>query len=160
MSMGYTRLLVLVLLLAVVVAGCDPTTGMPGQKATMGGLGGAAAGGLLGAAAGGSGAGIAAGVLLGGLLGGVVGDRLDAADRQAAQQAAGRALETAPAGRSVAWTNPDSGHAGTVTPTRTYHTAQGQYCREYQQTVRMDGQQQRAYGTACCQPDGSWKAVH
>ena len=55
MTMRYKGPLVLVMLLAVVLAGCDPTTGMPGQKATVGGLGGAAAGGLLGAAAGGSG---------------------------------------------------------------------------------------------------------
>jgi surface antigen len=160
MTIRYKRPLVLVMLLAVVVAGCDPTTGMPGQKATVGGLGGAAAGGLLGAAAGGSGAGIAAGVILGGLIGGVIGDRLDAADRQAAQQAAVRALETAPSGRRVAWHNPDSGHAGTVTPTRTYQTAPGQYCRKYQQTISIDGQQHRASGTACRQPDGSWQAVN
>jgi hypothetical protein len=41
MPMGYKRPLVRVILLAVVLAGCDPTTGMPGQKATIGGLGGA-----------------------------------------------------------------------------------------------------------------------
>ena len=115
---------------------------------------------LLGAVAGGSGAGIAAGVILGGLIGGVIGDRLDAADRQAAYQAAVRALETAPSGRNVTWHNPDSGHAGTVTPTRTYQTAPGQYCREYPQTISIDGQQHRASGTACRQPDGSWKAVN
>ncbi len=161
MTMRYKRPLVLGMLLAVVLAGCDPTTGMPGQKATVGGLGGAAAGGLLGAAAGGSGAGIAAGVILGGLIGGAIGDRMDAADQQAAHQAAVRALETAPSGRNVTWHNPDSGHLGTVTPTRTYQkTAHGQYCREYQQTISIDGQQHRASGTACRQPDGSWQAVN
>jgi surface antigen len=160
MTMGYKRPLVLVMLLAVVLAGCDPTTGMPGPKATVGGLGGAAAGGLLAAAVGGSPAGIAAGVLLGGLIGGAIGDRLDAKDREAANQAAAQALETSPAGTSVAWKNPDSGRSGTVTPTRTYQTASGQYCREYQQTVIIDGQQHQAYGTACRQPDGSWKIVN
>jgi hypothetical protein len=66
MSMRSTCPLVLVLLLAVVVAGCDPTTGMPGQKATLGGLGGAAAGGLLGAAAGTAGQGSRRGSCSGG----------------------------------------------------------------------------------------------
>jgi surface antigen len=85
---------------------------------------------------------------------------MDAADRREAQQAAVRALETAPSGSSVTWRNPDSGHSGAVTPTRTYQTASGQYCREYQQTVTVDGQQNRAYGTACRQSDGSWKIVN
>ena len=31
------------------------------------------------------------------------------------------------------------------------------YCREYQHTVTIDGKQEKAYGTACRQPDGSWK---
>jgi surface antigen len=31
------------------------------------------------------------------------------------------------------------------------------YCREYQQTVRVGGQYQSSYGTACMQPDGSWE---
>jgi surface antigen len=160
MTRGYTRPLALVMLLAMVLAGCDPTTGMPGTKATVGGLGGATAGGLLAAAVGGSPAGIAAGVLLGGLVGGAIGDRLDAKDRQAANQAAVHALEQTPSGTSVAWQNPDSGHAGTVTPTRTYQTASGQYCREYQQAITIDGQQHRSYGTACRQPDGSWKIAN
>ena len=159
MTIRYKRPLALVLL-AAVLAGCDPTTGMVGPKATVGGLGGAAAGGLLAAGVGGSPAGIAAGVILGGLIGGAIGDRMDAADRREAQQAATRALETAPAGSSVAWRNPDSGNSGAITPTRTYQAASGQYCREYQQTITIDGQQHRAYGTACRQPDGSWQVVN
>jgi hypothetical protein len=34
MTVGYKRPLVLVMLLAVVLAGCDPSTGMPGPKTT------------------------------------------------------------------------------------------------------------------------------
>ena len=33
-------------------------------------------------------------------------------------------------------------------------------CREFQQTIMIGGQPQRAYGTACHQPDGTWKIVH
>ncbi|HEV7734081.1 MAG TPA: RT0821/Lpp0805 family surface protein [Candidatus Binatia bacterium] len=145
--------LVPVLLLATLLASCGPV----GTKTAIGGLGGAAAGGLIGAAAGGGGKGIAAGVILGGLLGGAVGNYLDQRDRQLQQQAEMKALESAPSGTTTAWKNPDSGNQGTVTPKRTYQTASGQYCREYQQTVTVGGKKQNAYGTACRQPDGSWK---
>jgi len=30
-------------------------------------------------------------------------------------------------------------------------------CREYQATTTIDGQPQQIHGTACRQPDGSWK---
>lgn len=128
-----------------------------GPKGTVGALGGAAAGGLLGSVLGGGAAGIAAGVLMGGLLGGAVGDSMDQADRRYAAQTANRSLETVPTGGSSGWNNPDNGHSGTFTPTRTYQTRSGQYCREYQQTVTVGGRQQSAYGTACRMQDGSWQ---
>jgi surface antigen len=158
-AMTVTRkwILVPVVLLALLIAGCETT---PGPKATIGGLGGATAGGLIGAAAGGGAAGIAAGVILGGLVGGAIGDRMDAADRRAANEAAARALETVPSGSTTSWRNPDSGNSGSITPTHTYQTAGGQYCREYQQTITVGGQQEKSYGTACRQPDGSWRIVN
>jgi surface antigen len=85
---------------------------------------------------------------------------LDAADKKRAQEAASRALESAPSGTAVAWNNPDSGNSGTVTPTHTYQTASGQYCREYQQKIVVGGETHQAHGTACRQPDGSWKVVN
>jgi surface antigen len=140
--------------------GCGPngTSGI-GTKTAIGGLGGAAAGGLIGAAAGGGAAGIAAGVLVGGLLGGAVGNYLDQRDKQLAQNAAHQALEKTPSGTTTTWQNPDNGHSGTVTPKRTYQAANGQYCREYTQTVTIGGKPQTSYGTACRQPDGQWKIV-
>lgn len=33
------------------------------------------------------------------------------------------------------------------------------YCREYTRTVTIGNRQEVAYGTACYQPDGSWKIV-
>jgi surface antigen len=81
---------------------------------------------------------------------------LDERDKRLAAEATQRALETARSGQHVAWTNPDSGHSGTVVPVRTYE-AQGTYCREFQQTVTIQGKQERAYGTACRQPDGNWR---
>ncbi len=35
----------------------------------------------------------------------------------------------------------------------------GEYCREYQKTIRVGGQIESGYGTACLQPDGSWMIV-
>jgi hypothetical protein len=33
------------------------------------------------------------------------------------------------------------------------------YCREYQTTTMVGGELKPSYGTACQQPDGSWKIV-
>ena len=75
--------------------------------------------------------------------------------RQAEQQA-----HSAPIGDRIVWNNPDSGNSGTVTPVREGTNANsGAYCREYQTTVTVGGRDQEAYGTACQQPDGSWKVV-
>jgi len=144
-------------LLAFLLAACETVRDNP--KAMLGGATGAAAGGLIGAAAGGGAAGIVGGVLLGGLLGGAIGNALDQRDKKMAAEAAQRSFENSQTGATTEWRNPDSGHSGTITPTRTYQDASGQYCREYQQTVTVGGESQQAYGTACRQPDGSWKVV-
>lgn len=41
-----------------------------------------------------------------------------------------------------------------------YRAPNGQYCREYQAEIRVDGAPQPSYGTACLQPDGSWRVVN
>lgn len=33
------------------------------------------------------------------------------------------------------------------------------YCREFTQQVRINGRMQESYGTACLQPDGSWRVA-
>ena len=145
-----------VLLAVVMLASCATVQENP--KTAIGGLGGATVGGLIAAAAGGGGAAIAAGVIGGALLGGFAGNLLDQRDKKMAADSAARALESTPSGQTVAWNNPDSGNSGTVTPVRTYQSG-GTYCREYQQTVTIGGKQEQTYGTACRQPDGSWKIV-
>ncbi len=47
-----------------------------------------------------------------------------------------------------------------LTPVRTYQSVGGTSCRERQQSVTIDGKPERTYGTACRQPDGSWKVVN
>jgi len=148
----------LVTLVAILTTGCATMEANP--KTTIGAVGGGTVGGLIAAAAGGNPAAIAASVIGGMLIGGMVGNLLDQRDKQMAAEAAHRAMETAPTGKPVAWQNPDSGHSGTVTPTKTYQTANGNYCRDYQAAVVIDGKQERATGTACRQPDGSWRVVN
>jgi len=149
-----TAFIALVAAISLLV-GCANT----GAKTGIGAAGGAAAGGLIGAAAGGGATGIIGGVLLGGLLGGAVGNALDQRDARLAQEANQQAFENAQTGSSTQWRNPDSGHSGTVTPTRTFENASGQPCREFQQTITVGGQTEQAYGTACRQADGTWRVV-
>jgi len=145
--------------LAAVLAGCTPYD--YGPRETIGGLGGAALGGLLGSQFGsGSGklAATGAGVLIGGLLGSSIGRSMDDADRARANDAVLRA-QNAPVGETIAWNNPQSGNYGTVTPLRDGTSASGQYCREFQQTITIGGRREQGYGTACQQPDGTWRIV-
>jgi surface antigen len=134
-----------------------------GPKETVGTLIGAGVGGLLGSTIGsGSGqlAAVAGGTLLGAFLGREIGASLDRADQAYADRTAQESLENSPSGQTSTWSNPDSGHSGTFTPQPAYPTASGEYCREYQQTVTVGGETQEAYGTACRQPDGTWKIVN
>ena len=131
------------------------------KKETMGTIGGAVIGGVLGSkVGGGSGKGIAIGIgtLLGAMAGSSIGQSLDNADMQYYNSTSQRALEVAPVGQQTTWRNPDSGNYGTVTPTRTYQD-NGQYCREYNQTITVGGKTEKAYGQACRQQDGSWKVI-
>lgn len=133
-----------------------------GQKQVGGTLLGGAGGALLGSQIGG-GTGqliaVAVGTLAGAMVGSEVGKSLDRADQTAMANAERRA-HSAPVGETITWNNPDSGHRGTVTPVRDgYNQNTGAYCREYQTTVTVGGKQEQAYGTACQQPDGSWKVV-
>lgn len=158
MSEGLAKGAAVIALVAILLTGCAMIDQNP--KTAIGAAGGGTLGGLIAAAAGGSPTAIAASVIGGILVGGVVGNLLDERDKRLAAEAGQRALETAPSGHAVAWANPDSGHSGTVTPTKTYQTASGTYCREYQTTVVIEGKQDKAHGTACRQADGSWKIVN
>ena len=85
-----------------------------------------------------------------------IGKSMDENDQRMAEDTAQRSLETAPTGTSSTWSNPDSGHRGSVTPVRTYRDANNQDCRDYESTVYIDGRAETATGEACRQPDGSW----
>jgi surface antigen len=115
---------------------------------------GATAGGLLASeVSGGDAHAVVGGVLLGALLGGAIGDAMDGVDRGCV----GQVLEHAPPSETVTWRNPNENADYAVTPTNTYQTETGRYCREFTTTVTIDGREEVAYGTACRQPDGSWE---
>ncbi len=38
--------------------------------------------------------------------------------------------------------------------------AEEEYCREYQANTSVGGKKAKSYGTACRQPDGSWKIMN
>ncbi len=143
---------------ALIIAACEDA----GKKETAGTVVGGVAGAVLGSQVGkGSGQIIATavGTLAGAMIGSEIGKSLDRAD-QLAMAEAERKAHAAPIVEKIVWNNPDSGHSGSVTPLRDGRNAQtNAYCREYQTTVVIDGREQSAFGTACQQPDGSWKVV-
>ena len=148
---------VLTMASAVLLSACLQDVG---PKEGIGAAVGAAIGGIAGAQVG-DGTGqlvaVGAGVLLGALVGSEIGQSLDKADQLYAAQAYDEAIDASPTGTTTSWANPDSGNSGTYTPTQTYQTESGQYCREFQQTITVGGETQDAYGTACRQPDGTWQ---
>ncbi len=152
------KIMLPVLASAVLLSGCSKDNPNQTMGTLIGGAGGAAVGSLFGKGSGQL-VGVAVGTLAGAYLGSQIGKDMDEKDKQQAAATAQHNLETAKTGQSSSWHNPDTGHSGTVTPTKTYQKSSGEYCREYQQTVTVGGKTENAYGTACRQPDGFWKVV-
>lgn len=144
-------------LLCLLLAGCSGSY----SKQDTGAIIGATAGAILGSTIGrGSGraAATAVGLIFGAMVGESVGKSLDRADRIALGGAERRA-KIAPIGETITWNNPESGNHGTIIPVREGQSERGEYCREFQQTVIIGGKEEKAYGTACRQPDGSWRVL-
>ena len=147
------------LVFVLIIAGC--ATSSYSERQTSGGLLGAALGGLLGAQFG-SGAGqlasVGIGVLVGALVGSDIGQSMDEVDYMRANQAVNRS-KSVPLGEEIIWNHPDSGHYGSITPTRDGYTQSGRYCREFFQTITIDGRTEDAHGIACREPDGTWRLL-
>ena len=128
-------------------------------KQDVGTLTGGVAGGLLGSQFGG-GSGkllaVGAGALAGAFIGGAIGKNMDETDKLKMNQA----LESNQVGQPAYWQNQKTGTNYTVVPTRNVTVDGNQYCREYRSTANVAGKNQQVYGTACRQPDGSWKVVN
>ncbi len=126
-----------------------------GEQEQSGMIIGGVLGGLLGSQVGrgdGRTAAIIIGTLAGTAIGGSIGQSMDETDRMKTNHS----LETVRTGVPSRWQNPDTGNSYTVTPTNTYET-EGAPCREYTIDATIGGKQEEVYGTACRQPDGSWK---
>ena len=134
----------------ILVNGCE-TTSHAQQGEVLGGI----IGGVVGAQVGegrGRTAAIIIGTLAGTMIGRHIGQSMDDTDRLMAAMA----LNDSRSGESTTWVNPDTGHAYTLTPTRTYEENTGP-CREFQLDATVGGRtDQDVYGTACLQADGSW----
>ncbi len=144
----------------VSLSGCE-TGQFNGTKQTVGTGVGAVIGGYLGSKVGGGSGQLwatGAGALLGALAGSEVGKSLDKADLMYANKAQSRA-HTAPIGETITWNNPDSGHSGSIVPTKDGYSNSGNYCREYRQTIIIDGKEEVGYGTACQLSDGTWEII-
>lgn len=84
---------------------------------------------------------------------------LSTVDQRVANESFQAALEYNTSGIAANWHNPDANIYGMTIPVKTLQTATGQPCREFQQAIIIDNREQRGYGTACRQPDGSWQIV-
>ncbi len=131
-------------------------------KQTGGAVLGGIAGGVLGSTIGkgrGTIVAIIAGTVLGSLLGGAIGKQLDERDKLLMARTTQSTLETGSSGRTSEWRNPDTGHRGTITPQPAYKSSSGQDCREFTQTIFVGGKSETVKGTACRNPDGTWRII-
>ena len=153
-----TKIFIAVLIVSGSLSGCVEMRKNP--KQSIGTIMGAGAGALLGSQIGagkGKLAAVAIGALGGAFLGSEIGKTMDEVDRQKAAMAQRSTLEHNKTGVSSSWKNPDNGNQGTITPTRTF-SQNGQYCREYEHQVTIDGRSEILTGTACRHKDGTWRA--
>ncbi len=122
---------------------------------------GGVAGGILGNQVGkGSGNVLAtvAGAMIGGIVGSEIGRSMDEQDRLLAERAEYAALEEGDSDRPRRWRNAKNGRYGDVTPGRPYKRGNID-CRDYTHTVYIDGRRETMRGTACRNPDGTWRNV-
>jgi surface antigen len=107
----------------------------------------------------------AAGVFFGGLMGNSIGSSMDRTDRLYSNHHRYPAT-IPPTYYEVTRTayRPNYVAAPDIPPTMYYSAASAYtpptpYCREYSQRVWIGGAVRESYGTACLQPDGSWRVV-
>lgn len=144
---------IIVLFCSLSLVGCENMS-----KQDIGTLTGGVAGGVLGSTVGqGNGRILAIGVgtLAGAFIGNAVGKSMDETDRLKMTSA----LENNSVGQPAYWHNNRTGASYKVVPTKNVSVSGNKYCREYRTVADVAGKKQQIYGTACRQPDGSWKVV-
>ncbi len=164
------RRIAIVACLALALAGCESESDGRTVGAVVGGVAGALLGSQIGSGAGRVAATIGLGVL-GGYIGGEIGADLSREDRVIAARTTEDALENNQPGQMSAWSNPDTGAAGTVTPGPRYvrsapaapsgaSSTDGRSCRDIKVTVSPAGKPQKnGTRTACRKANGEWEVL-
>jgi len=123
---------------------------------------GAALGGLFGSQIGRGGGQVVAtgvGVAVGGLIGNEVGHSMDESESQVIYSRRSPVVmysDPAP----IAYGAYAPNYVAPPAPPPIYVDQQARtYCRQYSQEIRIAGRVHESYGTACLQPDGSWRIV-
>ncbi|MFQ3355898.1 MAG: surface antigen [Paracoccaceae bacterium] len=148
----------LVLTLAIFLISCSGNNRM-----TNGQLIGSVGGGLIGTYAGsqfGGGSGnllfLVAGATIGSLMGYAYGDSLIPSDRAKFKDSAKIAMDNIDDGQVYSWSNPDTGVAGTIKPTRSYFAEKGELCRDFDATIAAKKGVGRTKGRACKVAKDAW----
>lgn len=145
---------IMAVLAMTLVAGCAATK--QEQGTVMGGAVGVALGSMIG-----DGSGRTAAMILGGLFGATagsnIGAQLDERDKLLMTRTSQNALEYGRDNETKHWENPNTRHSGTVTPTSVYRTDRGNtVCRDFTQTIYIDGKREIGNGRACRNRQGQW----
>jgi surface antigen len=155
--MPQVKFISIVMSLTLALAGCAAH----GDHEDAGLAVGAITGGLIGSKIGRGSGNVAAtvvGAVAGGIIGSQIGRDMDRYDRRLAEEAEYEALERGYSGRARVWRNDRNGHYGEVVPSRPYRRG-GYDCRDYSHTIYIEGRPQTMRGTACRQPDGTWRSA-
>ena len=83
-------------------------------------------------------------------------DRLSDRDVALAAGTLQQSLETGPDGTPKPWRNAETGHQGAITPTRTFLSASGRFCRDYQEDLTIGDQSASFHHTACRDDSAGW----
>jgi surface antigen len=149
--MRKNALIAAIVCLSLLSAGCA-------TKEESGTLAGASTGALIGSTLGrgpaGHFAGMVGGALVGGFIGNRIGKAMDDEDRRRAAEAQYAAFEN---GQRADWRNPN-GHYGYIEPQPVYYY-HDMRCREFTQTVFINGHPESMVGRVCRGPDGMWREV-
>ncbi len=148
------------IVLALSLGGCANVD--MSREEMLGTAAGAAAGGFLGYQLGGwimNSVFATAGTVAGGAAGFYATRALMGSDRAAYDQTAQKGLNESNDGEVVEWQNPETGHSGIFRPLRSFHLADGRYCRQYRATVSFEKNVRSGAGMACRQGNGQWAVV-
>src|SRR6476620_12585564 len=150
------------LCIALALGACASDPGTRTEQKNAGSVvAGAVVGGLVGNLFGG-GTGKVLMTAAGAVAGGFIGNHLykKHADSEYEKDAAQRALNDAPSGQTVRWSDPRTRESGYFRPVRTHRMADGRLCRDFERGLTVGGEEvDRTTGTACKQSDGQWDTV-